>query len=155
MLEKVNDIVNQSRQLNQDLTFTFQKFLDQNVKYQRYPESDALNRFYVHKGVGCLLHGESVCEGYAKAWQLVALTGQYTSLYVSGKTDNSLVNEGHSWNIVRKEGKYYICDFTWNKHGYRYLCCDSKMIEKSHTPDAKYEYPLCNSLDCYHYSVMN
>ena len=62
---------------------------------------------------------------------------------MSGHASNDEGTEGHAWNIVRRDKKYYVCDFTWNlcTDSYRYLCCDSKMIEKSHISSHKYNYP--------------
>ena len=67
-----------------------------------------------HNIVG-ILDGESnsgtMCEGYAKTYQLVLNYLDIDNVYISG-TGN---NVGHAWNAVKMEdGKYYCVDLTWD-----------------------------------------
>lgn len=47
-----------------------------------------------------------VCEGYAKAFQLLCHRIDVPCLQLSGV--------GHMWNAVRLDGIWYLCDPTWN-----------------------------------------
>lgn len=57
--------------------------------------------------VGALLDDHSpVCEGYAKAFQLLCSR--------SGIPCVSIVSNTHMWNEVRVNGKWYVVDSTWD-----------------------------------------
>ena len=53
---------------------------------------------------------EIVCEGFAKATQLLFTLCGVESYYVIGDTPTG----GHGWNIVKVNGNYYQLDVTWN-----------------------------------------
>lgn len=55
-----------------------------------------------------------VCEGYAKAFQLLMNACGIENIYVTGTSRN----QGHAWNIVKLDGKYYNVDVTWNDGRY-------------------------------------
>ena len=63
---------------------------------------------------GALINGKCVCEGYAHAFQL--LCQKYgivcTSIVGDGVTEEG--SEGHMWNAVLLDGKWYAVDVTWN-----------------------------------------
>jgi len=56
-----------------------------------------------------------VCEGYARAAQILFNNIGINSLLVAGKAEYALfVGGGHSWNYVEIEKKYYLFDVTWS-----------------------------------------
>ncbi|WP_105204644.1 transglutaminase domain-containing protein [Neobittarella massiliensis] len=59
---------------------------------------------------GALVQGQAVCQGYAKAAQLLFQQAGMECLYVRGESRG----ERHGWNIVKLEGAYYHLDPTWN-----------------------------------------
>jgi len=63
-----------------------------------------------HTPYGALINGDCVCEGYAKAAQLLFTLCGVESYYVIGDTPTG----GHGWNIVKVNGNYYQLDVTWN-----------------------------------------
>lgn len=63
-----------------------------------------------HTVYGCLIDGDCVCEGYAKAAQLLFQMSGLETYYVVGDTAGG----GHAWNIVKVDGEYYQLDVTWN-----------------------------------------
>lgn len=63
---------------------------------------------------GTLVEGSSVCEGYARAAQLLFSLSSVESYYVVGDTSEG----GHAWNIVKVDGNYYQLDATWNDTDY-------------------------------------
>lgn len=80
-----------------------------------------------HTPYGALIEKSAVCEGYARAAQLIfSLTGM-DSYYVVGETSEG----GHAWNLVNVDGKYYQLDITWNDTTYQanmyFLVTDSYM----------------------------
>lgn len=62
-----------------------------------------------------LVSGEAVCEGYARAAQLLLSKLGIKNYLVIGDAENELGEvEGHMWNIVTIDGKNYHLDVTWD-----------------------------------------
>ena len=55
-----------------------------------------------------------MCEGYANAFQLLALKSGVTSIVVTGTVTNG---GGHAWNQVKINGQWKTVDVTWNDGG--------------------------------------
>ena len=51
-----------------------------------------------------LVYGESVCAGYARAFQYIMLELGVPTYYCTGET------QGHAWNIIKLDGGYYNVD---------------------------------------------
>lgn len=113
-----------------------------------------------------LVAKETVCAGYAKATQyLLEKAGVYCA-YVTGTVfDENGRRQGHAWNIVRCDGKYYFVDTTWGdpvyqkdedsqnaeERVYDYLCCSETELFKTHMIEDYFEYPDCKSEDLNYY----
>lgn len=63
-----------------------------------------------HSPYGALIEGSAVCEGYARAAQLIFELCDVPSHYVVGDTPNG----GHAWNLVQIDNSWYQLDITWN-----------------------------------------
>lgn len=63
-----------------------------------------------HSPYGALIEQSAVCEGYARAAQLIFSLCSIDSYYVVGDTPQG----GHAWNLVKVDGQYYQLDVTWN-----------------------------------------
>ena len=59
---------------------------------------------------GALVDGNAVCEGYARAFQLLCNKANIDCVMVSGTVDNT----NHAWNCVKVDGEWYQIDVTWN-----------------------------------------
>lgn len=90
---------------------------------------------------GALVDGSAVCEGYARAFQLLCSKADIDCVMVSGTVDNT----NHAWNCVKISGEWYQIDVTWNdtdgdkdylQNDYFNLT-DSLMLE-DHTLSPKY-----------------
>ncbi len=57
--------------------------------------------------------GETVCEGFSKAYTML-LTAAGIESYVVSAGNKTPGEEPHAWNIVKVGGKYYQCDVTWD-----------------------------------------
>ena len=57
-----------------------------------------------------------VCEGYARAFQVLCNVKGIPSVIVDGQAKSSLNGnwEGHMWNFVQVDGSWYAVDVTWN-----------------------------------------
>ena len=102
-----------------------------------------------HEAYGPLIAGKAVCEGYAKAMQLLLNRVDIECLMVTGTSKGEL----HGWNIVRISGKYYQVDATWDDPvmdggeqvlQHTYFNLTDKDLSIDHTWENA-GYPACNS----------
>ena len=108
------------------------------------------------------LHGESVCQGYAKALQYLLQKLDMECVLVLGTVTGG---EGHAWNMVRINDKWYHLDATWGDAfylfsdskeavsgeeigliNYDYLCVTTEQLSKTHQVDMPVKLPECNSM---------
>ena len=61
---------------------------------------------YIHSATGPLYYGTSVCDGYAKAMNLLLKA-------VDVEVD-TIGNDTHGWSLVKIDGEYYHVDATWD-----------------------------------------
>lgn len=80
------------------------------------------------EGVFSSEHYSVVCEGYAKAFQLLLNAAGIENVYVVGKAGGT----GHAWNQVKIEGEWYNVDLTWNDTG------DKKSHKYFNLPDTSF-----------------
>ena len=59
---------------------------------------------------GCLIKKEAVCQGYAAAFNLLALKSGIRSIAVTGDAGGA----SHAWNYVKNGSGYYYIDATWD-----------------------------------------
>ncbi|GAA0745006.1 DUF5050 domain-containing protein [Clostridium oceanicum] len=95
---------------------------------------------------GALIENVAVCDGYAKAMQILLNKVGIKTIRVTGTSQG----ESHAWNIVNIYGKNYHVDSTWNDpvpdkgySSYKYLNLSDNEIEKDHKWDRS-KYPKCD-----------
>ena len=87
---------------------------------------------------GCLVRGEANCEGYAKAFNLLAGKLGLQSVVITGTTDKG---ENHAWNQVKIDGEWYNIDVTWadtdvvGETRQMYFLCSDADFSKTHYAD--------------------
>ncbi|MBQ8591332.1 MAG: hypothetical protein IJ485_01075 [Lachnospiraceae bacterium] len=112
------------------------------------------------------LHGESVCQGYAKAMQYLCQRAGIETTLVVGTVHGG---EGHAWNLVKIDGAYYYVDVTWGDAyyvfeaadtvvsevdmgiNYDYLCVTTEQIGKTHQIDNVVPMPRCVATEANYY----
>lgn len=67
-----------------------------------------------YSAYGCLIEGRAVCEGYAKAMQLLCTRAGLKCLPVAGKAYDGGTVQPHLWNKVRLDGEWVNIDLTWD-----------------------------------------
>lgn len=107
---------------------------------------------HAYTAYGALVEGRAVCEGYARAFQYLCYQAGLQCLLVSGTSVNASTGkpEGHAWNVVQIDGKYYHLDLTWDdqesKIFYAYFNLTDDMIKDDHTIGAEnYPLPTCDT----------
>lgn len=78
--------------------------------------------------------GSAVCEGYAKAFQLLLNAAGIENAYIVGKANG----EGHAWNQVKLGNEWYNVDITWNDTGnkgnHKYFNVPDSNFNNAHKP---------------------
>jgi len=117
-------------------------YLLDNVSYDL---DSALNQ----NAYSALVYGESVCAGYARAFQYLLQQLDIPCYYCTG-----YASESHAWNIVRLDDGYYNVDVAWNDslgngsgtYHYDYFNLSDAEIAASHTRiDLSVYLPACNA----------
>lgn len=67
------------------------------------------NKWQSFSAYGALVDGKAVCEGYARAMQLLS---SYSGLHCMLLTGNSN-GTAHMWNVIKINGNWYHLDITW------------------------------------------
>lgn len=95
---------------------------------------------------GALVEGRAVCAGYSKAYQHLLHKQGIPAWCVTGESINPATNlpEGHEWNLVSIDGKWYYTDVTWDDQDdylfYAYFNITTKQMEENHTVTEFQEY---------------
>lgn len=88
-----------------------------------------------YSAYGALVEGRAVCEGYAKAMQILLNASSIPTTVVLGNAVED--NEPHMWNLVKVNGNYYYLDPTWDddqndRIQYAYFNITAKMLSRTH-----------------------
>ena len=94
-------------------------YLMQNVTYD--------NNQQYYSPEAALLNGLSVCNGYSRAFALIA--------EACGLEARRAVGDEHAWDVVQMDGEWYYVDPTWNctTESHRYLGVNEEILAFDHT----------------------
>lgn len=82
----------------------------ENIDYDvKWCHSGSVTSARSYESLGALIDKVAVCDGYSKAFVKLAQACNLTVKRVSGTANG----EGHSWNQIRLNGKWYNVDVTW------------------------------------------
>jgi len=113
------------------------EFLQRNVKYDYKMRNISSH----HDAYGALINKCAVCDGFAKAYKMIAEYLGFECLVVNGsKKDLSALLVGHAWNLIKYEGEFYHIDATWDTniyekiqtYSYSYLGLNDSEISNDH-----------------------
>lgn len=114
-------------------------YLTQNCVYDTQAVTDS-SRWKSFTSYGAITEGKVVCEGYAKAMQLISSYCGIQCMQVTGQCDG--VN--HMWNLMKIDGNWYHLDITWcdnNPTIYNYFNVTSSVIAQTRSIN-----PIASSL---------
>ncbi len=86
-----------------------------------------------------LVSGKSICEGYARATQILLDKAGIKNYLITGESKTEEKNEPHMWNIVNIDGENYHLDTTWDDLNdeidtvYFYFNVTDAYISRDHT----------------------
>lgn len=106
---------------------------------------------------GALVEGKAVCEGYAKAMQMLLTTVAIPATTVRGySADNQT---GHMWNLVQINAEFYYLDPTWNdgekQYHYTYFNITSETLRQTHIIDANALFSTTCTATANNYFIRN
>ena len=143
--ERIKSIIQTFEKLKSEraIALAVHDWLANNVTYDQIEVKKNRFKFRNHNAVGALLAKKAVCEGFARAYQLLLNRLGVDCMMVFGKakTEGSWEGGLHAWNIVSINGSNYYVDVTWDaatyvgnsKHAtYAYYCLSKTMIAVDH-----------------------
>lgn len=87
-------------------------YICDNVQYSSFPDQNP------GSGANAFRFGEAVCQGYAELMDIFLKTMGYESVLVTAYAEDfDFSNDGHAWNIIKINKKWYAVDTTWNDTG--------------------------------------
>ena len=96
---------------------------------------------------GALVEGKAVCEGYAKAMQLLLQKAAIPVTLATGISKES--GESHMWNVVTIHGENYHLDATWDDNldqpQYTFFNLTTEMVQHSCIIDNPETLPPCTA----------
>lgn len=110
-----------------------------------------------YSAYGALVEGRAVCEGYAKAMQLLLNTLSIPAALVRGYSAEN--QTAHMWNVVEINDQNYFLDPTWNDNDqqihYAYFNITSAELKRSHIVDSGNFIKVDCAADADNYYVRN
>lgn len=100
-----------------ELELLIHDMIIEEVDYAYDSRNDPETATFAHSVVGVFDDKSStdvVCEGYAKAFHLLATYAGLESIYAVGMSGTGFNMGGHAWNLVKINGSWYNLDLTWN-----------------------------------------
>ena len=106
---------------------------------------------------------QSVCQGYAKAVQLLLNRLGIPCTLVIGTANSAAISGSHAWNMVFADGNWYHLDVTWGDASFRdaetesegtnydYLLTTTADISATHTIGTVVDMPWCDRMDDNYY----
>ena len=117
---------------------------------------------------GCLVEGETVCSGYAMAFQAIMNRLGFECGVEFNNYSNFSIFTGHVWNYCKIEDDYYYFDLTWDDtvfnsaefkpwldHSHQFFAVTKDELKKTNfTMTSSAPTPACNGTK-YNYFIYN
>ena len=109
--KKVNELIEESQKYS--TAFEKEKFFHDYICLNTVYDESTLGNFGGTTYYP-LLNGKAICEGYARAMQLLLDKAGIENYLIVGDATSDGTTEAHMWNIVNINGKNYHLDVTWD-----------------------------------------
>ena len=132
------------------------RYIMDNTIYDELSEKD--DDLMAHTAYGCLVENVAVCDGYAKAFELIATRMGLSAGHVIGSSEPNTDGIDHAWNYIKIDDHYFWTDITWdditydryNKFDmYQFYQMSDAELNETHTiaKDCKLNefIPICNT----------
>ena len=110
----------------------------ENCVYDQAATESSAQHPNAYSAYGALVESKAVCEGYAKAMQMLLNAVSLPATVVRGFASEN--QTAHMWNLVEINGEHYYLDPTWNDsephHYYSYFNITSDALKRTHIIDA-------------------
>lgn len=135
-VKELVDIANSSYATQFEKALFFHDYIINNCVYESAENA--------HSAYGCLIDGKAVCEGYAKAFNLLCSEAGIEAIGIGGMAFTKLGTESHMWSKVCLDGVWTNIDITWDDNNganancaiYNYFGLTDSEIAYDHTPDS-------------------
>ena len=119
-----------------ELELYFNDYLVDNCEYNKLAGKVNVRVANEGNAYGAIVDKKAVCEGYARAFQLLCNSVNIDCVNIMGEADGVT----HQWNCVKISGEWYHVDVTWNDPGdeegwlkYDYFNVTTEQISADHT----------------------
>ena len=119
-----------------ELELYFNDHLVDNCEYNKLAGKVNVRVANEGNAYGAIVDKKAVCEGYARAFQLLCNSVNIDCVNIMGEADGVT----HQWNCVKISGEWYHVDVTWNDPGdeegwlkYDYFNVTTEQISADHT----------------------
>ena len=115
--EKVNEIYEKeitSDMSDEDKIRTIHDYIINNTKYDVERNNDGKSPYHSYTAYGPLLEGYATCNGYTDAMALFLIKMGIPNFKVAMTPENNQDIDGHVWNAVKLNNKWYHLDLTWD-----------------------------------------
>lgn len=92
------------------VTLALHDMIIDNIDYARNEQGQPSSENWAHSILGVFDKKSAVCEGYAKAFQLLLNVYNIGNVFVTGSSKG----EGHAWNMACLDNEWYWYDLTWD-----------------------------------------
>lgn len=137
-----------------DHQLAYDRYIVKNCSYLRESTNDVNNQNNnIRAGYSVFTTKKAVCEGYARSTQLAMRYYGMHCIFVTGEA-----GEGHAWNLVKQNGKWYQYDPTWQDSDNKQVFADylplfnvtDAVMGRTHTMDRDaqqigFTWPSCNT----------
>lgn len=104
---------------NAEIIISQAQGLSSDYEKEKYVHDELISRIAYNMGAemnqsaySALVNGQTVCAGYARAFQYILQQLGIPCYYCTG-----FAGESHAWNIVMLDGEFYNVDTTWDDTG--------------------------------------
>lgn len=156
LMSAVNALADEAREHSPDLyeqAIYVHDYIIKNAYYDKEALADYENTIhdpaseYIFSAYGCLVRGQTVCAGYAKAYQLVMQALGAECSYACGYANSGR----HAWNLLYLNDEHYFVDITWDDYdlhkeipSYNYAFITEEALSRTHELDKLFDMPLCD-----------